>query len=74
MNHRNTALLRGLSIAVVDTFGRVSHTLDFANPPHPAGTIAPGSSWSFQFWFRNPRGPGGSGFNDSDRATVDFAQ
>ena len=32
----------------------------------------PGSSWNFQFWYRNPLG-GGSGFNLSDALHVDFA-
>jgi hypothetical protein len=35
--------------------------------------LQPGSSWNFQFWYRNPAA-GGVGFNLSDALHVDFAQ
>ncbi len=34
--------------------------------------IAPGAVWNFQFWFRDPHGPGGTGFNLSDALNVIF--
>ena len=40
--------------------------LDITDPPSPSGQITVGSSWNFQFWYRDPAGPGGTGFNLSD--------
>ncbi|MFT4539433.1 MAG: hypothetical protein ACI835_001880 [Planctomycetota bacterium] len=34
------------------------------------GDLAAGSSWHFQFWYRDPAGVGGSGFNLSDAITI----
>mgnify|MGYP001815976065 CR=1 FL=1 len=31
----------------------VSYPIDYLSPPHPAATITPGSTWSFQLWFRD---------------------
>ncbi len=42
-----------------------------ANLP-PAGHIAIGSSWSFQYWYRDPGGPCGSTANLSNSVTVTF--
>ena len=38
-----------------------------------AAYFQPGSSWNFQFWYRNPAA-GGTMFNLSDALHVDFAQ
>lgn len=38
----------------------------------PAGTIAPGTTWNFQFYYRNVNGPGGTGFNLSDGLQATF--
>lgn len=37
-----------------------------------AGAIQAGTTWHFQFWYRDPAGPLGSGFNLSDGLTVTF--
>jgi hypothetical protein len=33
--------------------------------------IQPGTSWNFQFWYRDPAG-GGAGFNLSDAVMIPF--
>ena len=38
---------------------------------HPL--IESGTTWNFQFWYRDPSGPGGNGFNLSDAIEVSFA-
>jgi hypothetical protein len=59
---------------LVSIFGDVIRPVDFTVPPAGAGAgqILPGSAWNFQFWFRDPTGPGGSGFNTSDGLNVLF--
>ena len=48
--------------------------LDLAAPPanSGAGQITAGSTWNFQYWYRDPQLPGGSGFNLSDALQVLF--
>jgi len=48
--------------------------LDFTAPPMDSGpgAVTPGSTWSFQHWYRDPQGPGGSGFNLSDALRIQF--
>lgn len=41
--------------------------------PADLASFQPGSSWNFQFWYRNPAA-GGANFNLSDALHVDFAQ
>jgi hypothetical protein len=41
-----------------------------SNPP--AGQIQPGDTWYFQFWYRDPNGPCGSGGNLTNALRVDF--
>ena len=57
-----------------DVFGNVSRNVNFTT--HPAGSgpgqITAGSTWRFQFWFRDPQGPGGSGFNLTDGLAATF--
>ncbi|HVS18898.1 MAG TPA: hypothetical protein VMT18_09890, partial [Planctomycetota bacterium] len=55
----------------VDAGGTVLHALDLANPPQTGGQITPGSTWHFQFWFRDTPA-GGAGFNLSDGLAIDF--
>ena len=60
-----------LPIVNTGIFGIASYVLDNTAPPQASGQITAGSSWSFQFWFRDPFG-GGAGFNTSDGLTVSF--
>jgi len=46
--------------------------LDFDTLP-AAGAITPGSTWYFQYWFRDPLG-GGAGSNFSDGMRITFCQ
>lgn len=52
--------------------GVVNRPLDVGAPPSPAGTITAGATWFFQYWYRDPGGPGGNGFNTSDGLTATF--
>jgi hypothetical protein len=55
----------------LDAQGAGSLYLDFDNPPQSEARILPGSTWNFQFWFRDPAF-GGTGFNTSDGLNVTF--
>ena len=55
-----------------DGVGFVSKSVDYSTPPAPAGQITVGSTWNFQLWFRDPMGPGGTGFNLSSAVSVTF--
>ncbi|MCH2104384.1 MAG: M10 family metallopeptidase domain-containing protein [Planctomycetes bacterium] len=50
-----------------DSFGSVSYAVDFSAPPvsSGAGALTAGSTWYFQYWYRDPQA-GGSNFNLSD--------
>ena len=52
----------------------MNSALDFNAAPFVSGpgTVAPGEDWNFQFWYRDPGGPGGTSFNLSDAMTVEF--
>lgn len=54
--------------------GTYSRSIDFTAFPFGSGTsaITAGSSWNFQYWFRDPAGPGGNGFNLSDGLNAVF--
>jgi len=54
-----------------DFFGVVDRPIDFTNPPNASGEITGGSTWKFQFWYRDTAA-GGSGFNLSDALSVTF--
>jgi len=56
---------------VIDPSGSALRPIDFQSLP-PGGQIVPGSRWNFQFWYRDPTGPLGSGFNLSDALSVAF--
>ena len=60
-----------LPIGSADPGGVFSFMLDLT-VPNAAGNIVSGSSWNFQCWYRDPMGPGGSGFNLSDGINVSF--
>jgi len=38
----------------------------------PADMITAGSNWNFQFWYRDPSGPGGTGANTSNALQLHF--
>ncbi|MFT7667439.1 MAG: glucose/arabinose dehydrogenase [Planctomycetota bacterium] len=38
--------------------GTVQRPIDLANPPSPGGEIAAGSTWNFQYWYRDSITPG----------------
>jgi hypothetical protein len=52
-------------------FGFAEQWLDLTDPPQPAGQINAGSTWNFQFWYRDPLAAG-SGFNLSDALSAIF--
>ena len=56
----------------IDAGGAASRQLDFTQPPASAGSgaIGVGSTWYFQFWYRDPAGgPGGSNLSDGLEVT-----
>lgn len=56
-----------------DNLGLNSNALDYSQAPMNAGNgaITAGSTWNFQYWFRDPMG-GGALFNLSDALEVTF--
>ncbi len=44
------------------------------NPPAPSGQVTAGSTWNYQFWYRDPPGGGGgpAGFNLSNGMSITF--
>ncbi len=60
-----------LWVVSTDMFGNVVDPLDITNPPEASGQIFAGSTWNFQFWYRDPLG-GPAGFNFSDGLEVPF--
>jgi hypothetical protein len=60
-----------LPVVMTDSNGAASHAMDFTNPPQAAGEILPGSTWQFQYWFRDTAA-GGANFNLSDGLEVEF--
>lgn len=58
----------------LDAQGKGSHLIDFNGSPAGAGpgTLLPGSTWNFQYWYRDPQGLDGSGFNLSNAMTLRF--
>jgi hypothetical protein len=55
---------------LTDANGSAQVALDFEALTAP-GVIAPGSTWRFQFWFRDTL-PGGTGSNLSDGLELAF--
>lgn len=52
-------------------FGEAFRPVDIANPSQPAAQITAGSTWYFQYWYRDASG-GPAGFNLSDGLAVTF--
>ena len=59
---------------MADAGGQYLRPVDFTQPPANAGAgaITPFSIWNFQLWYRDPMGPGGTGFNLSDGLRATF--
>ena len=55
-----------------DATGGMTRAIDWTSPPTSAGGGAaiPGTTWNYQLWYRDPSGPGGTGFNLSDALTA----
>jgi hypothetical protein len=64
---------RLLPLLQAEEDGMVARHLDFTLPPASsgAGQILPGSTWCFQYWYRDPAS-GGAGFNLSDAVSITF--
>ncbi len=60
-----------LSAVLTDVAGDQTIAVDLANPPSEAGRILPGSTWKFQFWYRDALAIGGN-FNLSDGLSATF--
>ena len=60
-----------LPVLLSDAFGSVSYALDFSAAPvaSGAGALTVGSTWYFQYWYRDPAASGAS-FNLSDAASA----
>jgi hypothetical protein len=63
--------IQRLPVVSIANDGRASYALDNTTPPTATGQITPGSTWHFQFWFRDPLA-GGSNYNLSDGLSVPF--
>ena len=59
-----------LSVLNTDVLGAANQIVDFNNVP-TGGDILSGSTWNFQFWYRDPSG-GPAGFNVSNALSVTF--
>ena len=50
-----------------DDVGFVRKPIDNASPPSSAGQLTAGSTWSFQLWYRDPKGAGRIGLQPLER-------
>jgi len=59
---------------LTNALGNASRLVDFGAPPAGSGPgqVTAGSTWNFQYWFRDPAA-GGTGFNLSDGLALQFA-
>ncbi len=58
---------------LIDVFGNAARHVDFTTAPSGVGggQLFPGSTWKFQFWYRDPAA-GGAGFNLSNGLSLTF--
>jgi len=61
-----------LPVLTSSIFGEVFYDLDYTSPPSAAGQILAGATWFFQYWYRDPLGPGGTAFNLSNALEIRF--
>lgn len=59
-------------LSASDAWGEARLVLDLSNPGAVEHTISAGSTWNFQYWFRDPDN-NGEGFGASDALAVQFA-
>lgn len=63
-----------LPVVTSDATGHAFYPLDYSHPPMNTGSgqIAAGGIWNFQYWYRDPAGPGGTGFNASNAMAITY--
>ena len=62
-----------MPVVQVGSLGAVLFPLDLASPPLGAPPIGPGSSWNFQFWYRDTGAPPAAN-NLSNALSVEFCE
>ncbi len=60
-----------MPVSFAGSTGTAARSLDLQHPAPGAPTLLPGSTWNFQYWYRNVLA-GGAGFNLSDGLSVRF--
>ena len=55
-----------------DADGVAQRAVDYTGPDRLGGAVTVGSTWNFQYLYRDPAGPGGNGFNASDAVEILF--
>ncbi len=60
-----------LAVGTTDAAGFALHAFDASATAGAGGQVTAGTSWNFQYWFRDPAA-GGAMFNTSRGLTVDF--
>lgn len=70
-----TGIFRVPPVSQVDDGGLQLH-LNLQLPRYTVGpgALVPGSTWNFQFWYRNASGPGGTGSNLTNGLAVTFCR
>ena len=61
-----------LSTLTVGAGGTAYFAVDLTSPSQPSGAITSGSTWNFQFWYRDPGGPCGTTYNVTNAVAVTF--
>jgi len=64
--------LRLLPVQQTTPAGTASYVIDNTSPPQPSHQIQVGSQWNFQYWYRDPGGPGGTSFNLTNGLSLTF--
>jgi len=67
-------LQRVFPVLMANESGIAERTLNFSVLPFVTGLgeVTPGSTWHMQYWYRDPGGPLGGGFNLSDAISITF--
>ncbi len=63
-------IFRILPPVATDFIGYAIQPIDLVSPGSGSGPIMPGTTYNWQFWYRDPTGPGGTGFNFSNGLTT----